>query len=60
MLMHACMYIQERKANGKAREATAAPYGGRGLPGPDLTCDHEHTGVNTGGHDQVPRAAISN
>ena len=25
----------------------------------DWTCDHEHDGVNTGGHDQVHRVAIN-
>ena len=58
--MHACgNWTLEQEGEGRSCSAFMVATGGPMNLNVRLHC-HEHDGVNTGGHDQVHRAAIRN
>ena len=55
-----CIHVHTRPEGEREGEGfVTAAFIGRSVPRPDWTCDHEHDGVNTGGHDQAHCAAIN-
>ena len=60
--MHAHMHGQATRAGGRGNDCSASLQGEEAAGLPCLTMlvyGHEHDGVNTGGHDQVHRAATN-